>query len=131
MLLFPAAHSFLRPVFVLLLNVVSFSLWRRDDMVVGDSGPLVSLSSLSLLLLLLLHFSKALRSELVQPVCLIAFHFQEASLLAQTQRFIHQMSGVRLKLRLWYFIWGKNSALHFHKNKPLAQNCLMPTCSLI
>lgn len=74
-------------------NVVSFSLWRRDDMVVGNSGPLVSLS---LLLLLLLHFSKAQYSEAVQPVCLIACHFQEASPLAQTEKFIHQMIVVRL-----------------------------------
>lgn len=72
-------------------NVVSISLWRRDDtVVVCNSGPLVSL-----LLLLLLHFSKAQYSEVVQLVCLIAFHFQEASLLAQTEKFVHQMIGVR------------------------------------
>lgn len=45
-------------------------------MAVGNSG-------LSFLLLLLLHFSKAQYSEEIQPVCLIAFHFQEVSLLAQ------------------------------------------------
>lgn len=60
-------------------------------MAVGNSGPLVSL-----LLLLLLHFSEAKYSEVVQPGCLIAFHFQEDSLLAQTEKFIHQMIGVRL-----------------------------------
>ena len=69
-----------QPVPVLPLRICSAaqmqSLCRGDDtvvvgVVVGNSGPPVSI-----LLPPPSHFGKAQRSELVQPVCLIAFHFQ-------------------------------------------------------
>lgn len=109
----PAA-SLIHSVFVLLLNVVSFLLWRSDDMVVGNSGPLVSC-----LLLLLLHLSKAQCSELLQPVCLIAFHFQEASLLAQAGRVLRQMIGPLLFFicaRICHFALPE--IIHFPKKLP-------------
>lgn len=69
--------------FVLLLNVVSPSQCR-EAMIWWWVTTL--LWSLSLLLLLRLHFSKAQCGELVQLVRLIALHFQEASLLAPRRR---------------------------------------------
>ena len=100
--LFPAAHSSFSLLCICsAANIASFSLslslslsaWSRDDMAVGKLWA-PSLSP-SLLLLPWLHSSKAQYSGVLQPVCLIAFHFQDASLLAQTQKFIHQMIGVR------------------------------------
>lgn len=63
--------------------------------------PLV-LSSHSLLLLLVVHFSNAQYSEAVQPVCLIAFHFQR-SLPAGTHGGIHTSDvwGESHKVLLW------------------------------
>lgn len=110
--LLPAAHSLLPFVFAQLLML--------SDMVVHNSASLVSP-----LLLLLLQFSKAQCSELIQPVCLIAFHFQEASLLAPTERFIHQMIGLSLLKCYCRLSFGAEFCTLLLKNNPLSQNDLI------